>query len=32
VRREWDPVAKLLAGEMRLDISSLAAEVAPLHG
>jgi len=25
-----DPVAKLLAGEMRLDISNLAAEVAPL--
>jgi len=30
VRREQDPVAKLLAGAMRLDISSLAAEVAPL--
>lgn len=30
LRREQDPVAKLLAGAMRLDISSLAAEVAPL--
>jgi hypothetical protein len=29
--READPVAKLLAGKMRLDISSLAAEVAPLR-
>jgi hypothetical protein len=30
VRRERDPVGMLLAGAMRLDISSLAAEVAPL--
>jgi hypothetical protein len=30
VRREQDPVAKLLAGSMRLDVASLAAEVAPL--
>lgn len=30
VRRVPDPVAKLVAGSMRLDISSLAAEVAPL--
>ena len=30
VRREFDPVAKLLAGAMRLDISTLAAEIAPL--
>jgi hypothetical protein len=30
VRRDRDPVGKMLAGVMRLDISSLAAEVAPL--
>jgi uncharacterized protein DUF3883 len=30
LRREQDPVGKILAGAMRLDISSLAAEVAPL--
>jgi hypothetical protein len=30
LRREQDPVGKMLAGRMRLDISSLAAEVAPL--
>ena len=30
LRREQDPVAKLLGGAMRLDIASLAAEVAPL--
>jgi hypothetical protein len=30
VRRTIDPVAQLLAGEIRLDISSLRAEVAPL--
>ena len=30
LRREQDPVAKLLGGAMRLDVASLAAEVAPL--
>jgi hypothetical protein len=30
LRREQDPIAKLLGGAMRLDIASLAAEVAPI--
>jgi hypothetical protein len=30
VRREPDPIAKMLDGAMRLDIASLAAEVAPM--
>lgn len=32
VRHQPDPIAQLLAGEMRLDISDLSAEIAPLSG